>query len=170
MNKEQIIAVGMEFPFEHVLERYVDEQHLPMSVGKEHERELKRFLILQAITGKPYAMRGPIDDLWHTFVLFTKSYAVFCDKVAGRFIHHVPNPRTPSREKYSFKCDTKDAFKNVTEMREAYQNFLKDYEREFGETPSLHLWPRLVKEEPTSFTVLRCAGECISPCGCRCIA
>ncbi|WP_445548744.1 glycine-rich domain-containing protein, partial [Frankia sp. CiP1_Cm_nod2] len=32
-----------------------------------------------------------VDIGWHVFVLDTREYAVFCDQVAGRFIHHVPN-------------------------------------------------------------------------------
>lgn len=31
-----------------------------------------------------------IDDMWHTFILFTKNYADFCDKFFGEFIHHQP--------------------------------------------------------------------------------
>ena len=31
-----------------------------------------------------------VDIGWHTFVLYTRDYAEFCDRVAGRFIHHVP--------------------------------------------------------------------------------
>ena len=35
---------------------------------------------------------SPTVDLgWHTFILYTRGYAEFCDAYAGRFIHHEPN-------------------------------------------------------------------------------
>jgi hypothetical protein len=35
-----------------------------------------------------------IDDMWHTFILFTKEYMTFCNTHFGRFIHHAPNVDT----------------------------------------------------------------------------
>lgn len=32
-----------------------------------------------------------VDVGWHTFVLYTREYAEFCQRVAGRFIHHTPD-------------------------------------------------------------------------------
>ncbi|MFD4638863.1 glycine-rich domain-containing protein [Lentzea sp. NPDC058436] len=32
-----------------------------------------------------------VDLGWHQFILNTRDYADFCDRVAGRFIHHVPD-------------------------------------------------------------------------------
>jgi hypothetical protein len=34
-----------------------------------------------------------IDLMWHTFLLFTKNYADFCDRHFGFFIHHYPTPQ-----------------------------------------------------------------------------
>jgi hypothetical protein len=31
-----------------------------------------------------------VDIGWHTFILHTREYAVFCERVAGEFLHHVP--------------------------------------------------------------------------------
>lgn len=31
-----------------------------------------------------------VDYGWHAFILHTVDYADFCQKVAGRFVHHVP--------------------------------------------------------------------------------
>lgn len=31
-----------------------------------------------------------VDIGWHQFILNTREYAEFCDRVAGRFLHHVP--------------------------------------------------------------------------------
>src|SRR5437879_3911868 len=37
----------------------------------------------------------PVDIAWHTFILNTAEYAIFCQRVAGRFIHHEPEEFTP---------------------------------------------------------------------------
>jgi hypothetical protein len=35
---------------------------------------------------------SPLVDIgWHTFILYTRGYAEFCERFAGRFIHHEPN-------------------------------------------------------------------------------
>lgn len=31
-----------------------------------------------------------VDDAWHEFILFTRSYRDFCKKALGRFLHHTP--------------------------------------------------------------------------------
>lgn len=39
-----------------------------------------------------------VDDGWHEFILFTRSYKTFCQKALGCFLHHTPNEamRTPT--------------------------------------------------------------------------
>ena len=37
-----------------------------------------------------YSPSSLVDIGWHTFILYTRDYAAFCDKVAGRFLHHNP--------------------------------------------------------------------------------
>ncbi|MCX4772809.1 MULTISPECIES: hypothetical protein [unclassified Streptomyces] len=34
----------------------------------------------------------PVGVGWHTWILHTVDYAAFCERIAGRFIHHVPTP------------------------------------------------------------------------------
>ncbi|MFA5983021.1 MAG: hypothetical protein WC782_03305 [Methylococcaceae bacterium] len=31
-----------------------------------------------------------VDDAWHEFILFTRSYEFFCNKALKRFLHHTP--------------------------------------------------------------------------------
>ncbi|EIV94550.1 hypothetical protein [Frankia sp. QA3] len=40
-----------------------------------------------------------VDLGWHTFLLFTKDYSLFCRKVAGTYIHHVPDDKPASAGK-----------------------------------------------------------------------
>ncbi len=125
----ELIERAMVFPMDTVIERYAQEQDLPLEVAREHERELKRFLALHALNLEScYGMRGPIDKLWHTFITFTKEYAEFCNSVAGHFIHHIPETRVVSEQRGKAKD---------------YERFLTDYEVAYGEPAPVHLWPRL---------------------------
>lgn len=32
-----------------------------------------------------------VDDLWHTYLLYTREYREFCNKCFNRFIDHIPD-------------------------------------------------------------------------------
>lgn len=38
-----------------------------------------------------------VDPGWHAFVLHTQDYAAFCDRLAGRFLHHEPTDPNAER-------------------------------------------------------------------------
>jgi hypothetical protein len=89
------------------------------------EQELKRYLALSIATKRGDLGTGmyssDVDNLWHSFILFTKEYAGFCDKYIGFFIHHMPEideVRSPEKQE---------------ESRKDFQAFVKNYEETFGE-------------------------------------
>jgi hypothetical protein len=45
-----------------------------------------------------------IDEMWHTFILFTKDYTDFCNKYFGYYLHHNPTS-------YKEKQDSEENFK-----------------------------------------------------------
>jgi hypothetical protein len=49
------------------------------------------FLATCAVTTVPIGPSELVDIGWHTFMLDTAPYAAFCDRIAGQFIHHVPD-------------------------------------------------------------------------------
>jgi hypothetical protein len=50
------------------------------------------FLATSAVNpGEQLVPSSDVDKGWHAFILYTRDYAAFCDRVAGRFLHHVPN-------------------------------------------------------------------------------
>lgn len=136
MNRnDQIITTAMKYDMKAVMARYQEKTRLPADVLKEHEREIKRFLALSAISPGKYGMRGPIDELWHTFILFTSAYARFCQQLGGGFIHHLPGEPT-KRGRGTGKSKAPETKKSP------YAIFLEDYEKVFKEPPPAHLWPR----------------------------
>lgn len=44
--------------------------------------------------GKHFRPSRAVDHGWHQFILNTIDYADFCERVAGHFIHHVPDETT----------------------------------------------------------------------------
>lgn len=58
------------------------------------ERVIEQTLVfLKAVADNPDIRLVPdvsVDPGWHAFIEHTVEYAEFCDRVAGRFLHHVP--------------------------------------------------------------------------------
>ncbi|MGW2851495.1 glycine-rich domain-containing protein [Streptomyces sp. NPDC001215] len=58
------------------------------------------FLYLSATNPGRRLSPSPLVDIgWHTFILYTRGYREFCQRVAGRFIDHEPNdvPDAPQK-------------------------------------------------------------------------
>jgi hypothetical protein len=149
-TRAERIERAMAFDMREVLQRYVIDTGVSKETARAHEREIKRFLLVCALnnTGKPIGMAGPIDELWHTFILFTREYADFCDKVAGRFLHHAPAVPGDGRRK----------------LQPGYARFRDLYAELFNELPSVDYWPSTA---PTGSTKPACpdADLCsLPPC------
>lgn len=96
-NRKIDIQKAMDYPLSAVIERYQQNYNVSLEDAKKHERELKRYLIMCAESDTHYWMFSPeIDNLWHTFILFTKEYEFYCKEILGKFIHH--NPRDPHEQ------------------------------------------------------------------------
>lgn len=54
------------------------------------------FLETCATATEPIGPSELVDIGWHAFILYTHEYAEFCDRIAGRFIHHVPDDGRPA--------------------------------------------------------------------------
>ncbi len=122
----EVLAKALAFPMDHVVRRYVKDHGLPLEVAREHEVELKKYLALCALRpGGGYGMSRVIDELWHTFIIFTPDYHLFCETIADRYLHHQP----------ATEEDLRDG-KNT----EDYLRTLSTYRVHFGEPP-VHIWP-----------------------------
>lgn len=87
------------------------------------EKELKRYLSLCIVVDNDYVgmYSKDVDNLWHSFILFTKEYADFSHNFAGRFLHHAPEisgTKTPDE---------------IAEDRKGFRTFIKNYKQIFGE-------------------------------------
>lgn len=73
-----------------VVERYAKTERLDIERATEHFYALKDFLKLSTATEKPCFPSKDLDEIWHTFILFTKDYKNFCLNILGKFVHHIP--------------------------------------------------------------------------------
>ena len=152
IDVQKISQLADEFDLSLVLDRYQRDTRLPTTVVREHGREIKRFLSMCALSPGSYGMRGPLDDLWHTFIIHTELYDNFCNKIVGNFIHHYPVVHD-------------EADKRQSPPDESYPVFLSDYEKFFGERAPAHIWPTpLGSGERPSCT------DCGAACNHKCIA
>lgn len=147
-SEEEIIESAQSFKMDNVLERYKKDYSVDEETARRIEKELKRYLALLAIHPRsPYGMRGPVDDLWHTFIFFTSEYFDFCEEVAGRYLHHIPNSG-PSDDPREQRDGT-------------YKKMLEAYAFVFKEDPPSDIWPPLTAKVPN-----RCNDGCSSCDGC----
>ncbi|MEX0918752.1 MAG: hypothetical protein WDZ85_02175 [Candidatus Paceibacterota bacterium] len=69
---------------------------LPMEEAEELFRDTLTFLWLTQQENESIAPPSIIDEGWHSFILFTRDYAEFCQREFGVFIHHVPKTERDS--------------------------------------------------------------------------
>ncbi|MCM4077711.1 glycine-rich domain-containing protein [Paractinoplanes hotanensis] len=75
------------------LTRRITTEHPDLDDGMPHRilDQALAFLGTSATATQPLGPSELVDIGWHTFILYTVDYAAFCERVAGRFIHHVPD-------------------------------------------------------------------------------
>lgn len=91
--KKQIdIERALQYPIPDVMDHYKKDYGVSDALAQLHERELKRFLIICAETypKNTEMLSTQVDNLWHTFILFTKDYRQYCDECFGQFLDHAP--------------------------------------------------------------------------------
>lgn len=119
-RKDGSIEQITQYPFAQVREKLLMEEKLSPRVVDEAIAEFRKYLELIALGHRGMGMIShEVDEVWHTFILFTRDYVSFCDETFGFFLHH--QPAVPSRPL-------------GTEPR---QRFLEAYRHEFGDLPAI---------------------------------
>ncbi|MGE0549809.1 MAG: hypothetical protein AB7O24_28385 [Kofleriaceae bacterium] len=99
LKRVRPLAEVLKYRNPAVIDKFLESYAMPRRDADALFTELKRWLWLNArahvIPGSPniyvIADMTAIDEMWHTFLLFTKDYQDFCDRYFGHFVHHVPN-------------------------------------------------------------------------------
>ncbi|MDB5259275.1 MAG: hypothetical protein JWO73_483 [Candidatus Taylorbacteria bacterium] len=87
-SREEVMA----YRFPPLVERLQEELKLSKREANRLFKDMLMFLyICGTNTGKHgYSPSPMIDEAWHTFIIFTREYAKFCNEHFGYFIHHNP--------------------------------------------------------------------------------
>ena len=86
-----------------VINRFLETWHLSSEEGEDIFLETMKWLWLSAYTKE--SSKGSIqlsisqsikliDEMWHTFILFTHDYCDFCEQYFGYYLHHGPTSRS----------------------------------------------------------------------------
>ncbi len=81
--------------------------------------EYKKFLFIFANDHKPVSPSHPIDEAWHTHILYTKDYFDDLTKILGTMLHHEPetgkNDQTEINQLKDWYTNTLDRYHNYFE-------------------------------------------------------
>ncbi|WP_253589336.1 hypothetical protein [Burkholderia multivorans] len=86
----------IEYKNNSVVRKFRDKWSVSDQAASDIFEETKKFLFLADYAQK-HCVNFEIDEsvliideMWHTFILFTKEYSSFCDTFFGRILHHTP--------------------------------------------------------------------------------
>ena len=88
---------ALEYRNEAIVYKFLE--RFDMSVGEAEAlfEETKKWLWLCSIAERPHLVITHelfiLDEMWHTFILFTNEYADYCNRYLGGFVHHAPMTR-----------------------------------------------------------------------------
>jgi hypothetical protein len=107
-----------------VRDRIIRTEVLPSSLVDDATFELRRYLAVRLVTGRPVSMLSrPVDSVWHSCLLFTRLYAELCESVFGSFVHHDPSTES------------------IEALESGWSEFESEYTRLFGPPgPLWQLW------------------------------
>jgi hypothetical protein len=112
-----------DYDLSPVRERLMRDGQVPSHLVDEAMLEFRRYVGLHYLVPCPRLMFSDhVDHVWHTFLLFSRLYADFCQLVLGHFFHHDP-----------IMGPDPDRASKLAEFRGAYEQL-------FG--PVGHLWHR----------------------------
>ncbi|GAA1940069.1 hypothetical protein [Amycolatopsis minnesotensis] len=84
---QELVSVEL---FDRLASRIAKEHHMPRGFAARIMDQALAFLAVCAQSAEPLAPSEAVDIGWHTFILYTREYAAFCERIAGQFIHHEP--------------------------------------------------------------------------------
>jgi hypothetical protein len=86
----QSTEVIMAYENERLYERFVADYGGSLLDARDRFTALKQFLMICAVRPGIKVASDEIDQMWHTFLLFTREYRNFCTDRLGRYIEHEP--------------------------------------------------------------------------------
>lgn len=112
MNKRNLCAVMSFEPPSILIKRFSASQNTSQKEARVRFDQTKKFLLVCGTDrSRRFCPSQVIDEMWHAFMLHSRSYFSFCDLIGG-YIHHEPS---------------------ATHDPVAYLNTLKSLQKAFGQ-------------------------------------
>ena len=91
LNHIADLSVVLSYKNHELTRRLLRKNRISSDQALELFDDLKKFLYIASLTGKPLRPTLAIDEAWHEFILFTRDYQEFCSECFGKFLHHQPD-------------------------------------------------------------------------------
>lgn len=96
-RKRCSLTQALGYSNDRIVWRFAELYDLPFAEAEDIFTETKKWLWLNAQPGIPSLFVSDammiIDEMWHTFILFTSEYTSYCEEYYGGYIHHAPVTR-----------------------------------------------------------------------------
>jgi hypothetical protein len=84
-----------------LVQRYCADFEQTTEEGELCFTSFKQFLVVCARSETPRVPSSAIDDMWHTALLFSRSYLAYCEQFLGEIVHHDPIAGTADADVYA---------------------------------------------------------------------
>lgn len=93
LKAEKSAQEFIQYRNEVVIDRFSKVHHVTLQEAEEIFQELMKFLYVCAYIPASSPPSAVVDEMWHTFIIFTADYFKFCVDYVGRFLHHQPTDK-----------------------------------------------------------------------------
>ena len=120
VTRSSVVDVDGAMAWTHapLIQRYCADFERTPEEGESCFTSFKQFLVVCARSDTPRAPSSTIDDMWHTALLFSRSYFAYCEQFFGEIVHHDPITGTADVDVYANTRD--DACALFGELPAAY--------------------------------------------------
>lgn len=123
--QRQTLQVLQDFDLSPVRERVLRDALMPPGWVDEAILEFRRYFGLRVVEedARYFMFSKPVDNIWHTCLLFSRLYAQYCQEAFGHFVHHEP----------ATGDDAGDPTAPPPDREARWRAFATAYERAYGE-------------------------------------
>ena len=102
---------------DEVVHRFSAGWSVPLPAARVLFADVKRYLWLCGELEFEIPPVRIVDEMWHTFLVFTRDYRTFCESYLGAMVEHVPTTRSEFRAQSSLARRDSRRVRSVTAER-----------------------------------------------------
>ncbi|MGX9522951.1 glycine-rich domain-containing protein [Vibrio mediterranei] len=135
------LATILNYRNDDVISKFCKEWDVSKEDAEEIFNETLKFMYLaskcqtECINIEVHEHIQVIDEMWHTFILFTDSYHKFCQDNLGGFLHHFPFTKNMLKEEMKHVAKLNSDF--LTEKRNLFNQQISKINELLGENTTI---------------------------------